>query len=69
MRVSWQVTGVRKGAWALANPLVVERETTEAERGFYLHPERFGAPLDRTIRRGRRPRNLFGLLVFGAIFA
>jgi hypothetical protein len=55
MKVSWQVTGVRKDAWALANPLVVEREKPEDERGFYLHPELYGAPLDKQVNRDRKP--------------
>ena len=28
-RVSWQITGIRKDAWALANPVVVERDKDE----------------------------------------
>jgi hypothetical protein len=32
-RVCWQVTGTRKDAWALANPIVVEREKPKSERG------------------------------------
>jgi hypothetical protein len=54
-RVSWQVTGVRKDPWARANPLVVEREKTEAERGFYLHPELFGAAPERQMNWASEP--------------
>jgi hypothetical protein len=43
-KVSWQVTGVRKDRWALAHPLVVEESKPENEKGFYLHPELYGAP-------------------------
>jgi hypothetical protein len=32
-RVSWLVTGVRQDSWALANPLVVEREKTPEDLG------------------------------------
>jgi hypothetical protein len=42
-KVSWQVTGVRKDPWAVANPLVVEAPKSERDRGFYLHPELYGA--------------------------
>jgi hypothetical protein len=42
MKVSWQVTGVRNDAWAQANPLVVEQEKPEDEKGFFLSPEAFG---------------------------
>jgi len=39
MKVSWQVTGVRKDAWAKAHPLMVEEEKPESERGYYQNPE------------------------------
>jgi hypothetical protein len=47
MKVSWQLTGVRNDAWARANPLVVEREKPDDEKGFFLHPEAFGQDLTR----------------------
>jgi hypothetical protein len=31
-RVCWQVIGTRKDAWALANPVVVERDKPKSER-------------------------------------
>jgi hypothetical protein len=34
-RVCWQVTGTRKDAWALANPIVVEREKPKGQRGHF----------------------------------
>jgi hypothetical protein len=42
MKVSWQLTGVRNDAWAQANPLVVEQDKPEDEKGFFLSPEAFG---------------------------
>jgi hypothetical protein len=42
VKVCWQVTGVRKDAWAEANRIVVEEAKPKAERGRYLHPELFG---------------------------
>jgi hypothetical protein len=42
MKVSWQLTGVRNDAWAQANPLVVEQEKPDGEKGFLLNPEVFG---------------------------
>jgi hypothetical protein len=39
VKVSWQVTGVRQDPYAKANPLVVEQDKPEGERGHYLHPE------------------------------
>jgi hypothetical protein len=43
LKVSWQVTGVRQDAWAKANPLLVEEDKPEGERGHYLNPEVFPA--------------------------
>jgi hypothetical protein len=37
--VSWQVTGIRRDAWANANRIPVEEEKPPAQRGKYLHPE------------------------------
>lgn len=45
MKVSWQVTAVRHHAFAKAHPLVVEVRKPEKERGRYLHPEAYGAPI------------------------
>jgi hypothetical protein len=42
VKVCWQVTGVRKDAWAEANRIPVEETKPKAERGRYLHPELFG---------------------------
>jgi hypothetical protein len=55
LRVSWQVTGVRQDAWALANILEVEQDKPEPERGFYHHPEAFGQTLAASVHW---PRNL-----------
>ncbi|HEY1326656.1 MAG TPA: hypothetical protein VGI14_06940 [Casimicrobiaceae bacterium] len=42
VKVCWQVTGVRKDAWAEANRIAVEEAKPKTERGRYLHPELFG---------------------------
>jgi hypothetical protein len=42
MKVSWQVTGIRKDPWAEMNRIVVEEDKPEEARGTYLHPEAFG---------------------------
>jgi hypothetical protein len=44
MKVSWQVTGIRKDAWAQAHPLVVEEEKSADAAGHYRHPELYGLP-------------------------
>ena len=41
VKVSWQVTGVRRDAWAEANRIPVEEEKPAGEKGNYLHPELF----------------------------
>ncbi|MFD4669927.1 hypothetical protein ACFWNN_09340 [Lentzea sp. NPDC058450] len=46
--VSWTLTGVRRDAYAVANPLVVEEEKPEHEQGTYLHPEVHGEPVERS---------------------
>ena len=47
--MSWQVSGVRRDAWATANPVRTEEEKTEADRGHYLHPEAHGQPIENGI--------------------
>jgi len=44
VEVSWQVTGVRKDAWAEAHRIPVEEEKPRHERGKYTHPALFGQP-------------------------
>ncbi|MDX2169087.1 MAG: hypothetical protein SF182_18610 [Deltaproteobacteria bacterium] len=51
LEVSWQVTGVRRDAYAVAHPLAVEAEKTAAERGRYLHPVEQGAPAAMAVDR------------------
>jgi hypothetical protein len=42
LEVSWQVTGIRKDAFSLHNPVSIEEEKAAEHRGKYLHPEAFG---------------------------
>ncbi len=42
VKVSWQVTGIRKDAYAEANRVVVEVDKKGDEKGTYIHPELFG---------------------------
>jgi hypothetical protein len=44
MRVSWQVTGIRRDPYALHHPVVVEEDKVETQRGRYLHPREHGVP-------------------------
>jgi hypothetical protein len=53
VEVSWQVTGIRKDAYANANRIPTEEEKPEGERGYYLHPEVFGQPASKGIVAAR----------------
>jgi hypothetical protein len=50
LKVSWQVSGVRRDAWAMANPILVEEDKAEEDRGRYLHPEAHGQPGENSVR-------------------
>ena len=56
MKVSWQVTGVRRDAYAKMHPLVVESNKLGDERGHYLHPDAFGQPLEMGITAVQRAK-------------
>jgi len=58
VEVSWQVTGVRHDAFAMANPVVVEEEKGARLRGFYIHPELHGAPAERQIEWAQHPQTM-----------
>src|ERR1019366_6687364 len=58
MKVSWQVTGVRRDAFAQANPLAVEVEKPANERGFYINPALYGQPEEKQIEWGRFPAKM-----------
>lgn len=53
MKVSWQLTGVRNDAWAQANPLVVDQEKPEDEKGYFLNPEAYGHDVTRHVQYKR----------------
>ncbi|HEV2115634.1 MAG TPA: hypothetical protein VGR48_06395 [Terriglobales bacterium] len=55
-KVSWQVTAVRQDAFAKAHPVVVEQLKPLRERGFYIHPELFGAPQESGVEWARHPK-------------
>jgi trimeric autotransporter adhesin len=56
VKVSWQVTAVRHDAYAKAHPMVVEEAKETKLRGFYIHPELYGAPAEKQIDRARHPQ-------------
>jgi hypothetical protein len=49
MKVSWQVTGIRKDPWANTNRIEVEDDKSAKERGYYLHPDPYGQPEEKGI--------------------
>jgi hypothetical protein len=55
VKVSWQVTGIRKDAWANQNRIKVEENKTEKERGLFLHPEAFGKDEERGVEWANQP--------------
>lgn len=49
VRVSWQVTGVRKDHFANMHRILVEEDKPADERGMYLHPKAHGKPETQSI--------------------
>jgi hypothetical protein len=49
MKVSWQVTGIRKDPWANANRIRVEEDKPAKERGYYIYPDLYGQPEEKGI--------------------
>ena len=49
VRVSWQVTGIRHDAYAIAHPTPVEETKPASEQGHYLHPDAFGLGQDKAV--------------------
>jgi hypothetical protein len=51
MKVSWQVTGIRKDPWANAHRIRVEEDKPAKERGYYTYPDLYGQPEEKGISR------------------
>jgi hypothetical protein len=51
MKVSWQVTGIRKDPWANAHRIQVEEDKPDTERGYYIYPDLYGQPTENGISR------------------
>jgi hypothetical protein len=49
VKVSWQVTGIRKDKWAEANRYIPEPEKSAIEKGKFLHPLLYGEPPEKGI--------------------
>jgi len=55
MEVSWQVTGVRQDPYAATHPIKVEEAKPPEEQGYYLHPDVYGQPDEKSIEWLRNP--------------
>lgn len=51
MKVSWQVTGIRKDPYAKAHPIQVKEDKPDKELGYYTHPDLYGKPAENGISR------------------
>jgi hypothetical protein len=58
MKVSWQVTGIRKDPWANAHRVQVEEDKPDKERGHYIYPELYNQPADKGIGRLLIPQEM-----------
>lgn len=55
MKVSWQVTGIRKDPYAEKNRVKVEENKPDHERGKYLYPEAYNLPVSMGIGYQTQP--------------
>ena len=49
LKVSWQVTGIRRDPWANVYRVQVEEYKQDNERGYYTHPDLYGQPKEKKI--------------------
>ncbi|MFL6379847.1 MAG: hypothetical protein ACJ72S_00980 [Nitrososphaeraceae archaeon] len=57
MKVSWQVTGIRRDPWANANRIQLEEDKPDKERGYYLHPDLYAQPEEKGINHLLFPKD------------
>jgi hypothetical protein len=57
MKVSWQVTGIRRDPWANAHRIQVEEDKPDEERGHYLYPDLYDQPQEKGISRLLFPKD------------
>ena len=55
VKVSWQVTGIRQDAYANKHRIPVEELKSDRERGYYLHPNVFNQPDEKSVEWARNP--------------
>ena len=56
LKVSWQVTGVRRDRYATAYGMPVEHSKPAGERGLYQAPELYGQPASKGISQALAAR-------------
>ncbi len=49
MKVSWQVTGIRRDPWSNAHRVQVEEYKQDNEKGYYTYPDLYGQPEEKKI--------------------
>jgi hypothetical protein len=49
MKVSRQVTGIRKDPWANVHRIEVEEDKPEKEKGYYIYPDLYEQPPEKGI--------------------
>jgi len=65
VKVSWQVTGIRKDPWAEKNRIVVEERKSPDTQGFYIHPEAYGQAKNRSVEWAKQPELMKSLTNVG----
>ena len=55
VKVSWQVTGIRKNPWAQKNRIIVEEQKSSKTKGFYLNPKAYGLPTTKSVEWALHP--------------
>ena len=55
VKVSWQVTGIRRDPWANAHRIKVEEDKPPEEQGYYLAPEVYDQPPARDVFWAKHP--------------
>jgi hypothetical protein len=55
VKVVWQVTGIRRDAYADAYRILVEEDKSAAEQSSYLHPELSGKPSSKSVEAAAKP--------------
>jgi len=53
-----ELSVIRQDAYANAHRTVVEEEKPERERGFYLHPDLYGQPAEKSVEWANHPAQM-----------